>query len=93
MASGILKEGPQICEKIHQKGTRKWGGGQDEASAIVMAPKGNAVVPVTSFAFPTRQVALHKPPSWQSPEGLLICMGPSGPRGFLDPQHPRLLNR
>lgn len=67
MASGILKEGPQICEKIQQKGTRRWavGGGrrQDEGSAIVLAPKGNAIVPVTSSAFPTRQVALNKPPS------------------------------
>lgn len=62
MASGILKEGPQICEKIQQK--VGWGrGGQDEASAIVLAPKGNAIVPVTSSAFSTRQVALNKPPS------------------------------
>lgn len=95
MASGILKEGPQICEKIHQKGTRRWGGGgeQDEASAIILAPKGNAVVPVTSSAFSPGRWPCINLPARKSPEGLLICMGISGPRGFLDPQHPCLFNR
>lgn len=61
---------------MHPKETRKRWGGAGEASAIVLDPKRNVVVPLKSSAFPTRQVALNKPLSWPSPRGLLIWSAP-----------------